>query len=60
MYNQMKNNITSNGMDSKSKIFRRAKIFGEWYRRHPETIFSTNQQKFDLMYTGRYAFGSVW
>jgi len=55
----MKSNFTSNGTDSKSKIFRRAKIFAQWYRSHPETLFTTYQQKFDLMYTGRYSYASV-
>ncbi len=51
--------MTSNGTDSKSKFFRRSKIFAQWYRNHPETLFTTYQQKFDLMYTGRYSYASV-
>ena len=38
--------------DSNSRIVRRAKIFADMYRKHPEWLFTTFQQRFDLLYTG--------
>lgn len=50
---------SSIGLDRQSKLARRAKSFADMFEKHPEWLFTTTQQRFDLMYTGRVAFSLV-
>ncbi len=34
---------------------KRALVFGKFFRQHPENVYTTPQQRFDLMYTGKCA-----
>ena len=49
----------SNRLNSSSTIVRRAKVFADQFRKHPDWLFTTPQQRFDFLYTGRFAYGSV-
>ena len=52
-------NPNSNRLNSSSTIVRRAKVFADQFRKNPDWLFTTPQQKFDFLYTGRFAYGSV-
>ena len=42
-----------------SKFFKRSQAFAAYYRRHPERLFTILQQRFDLMFTGKFVYAQV-
>ena len=42
-----------------NKWQKRGLVFAKFYKEHPENLFTTPQQRFDLMWTGRYALSTV-